>query len=453
MGIVKNFIQPLLKGNLTRVLSQQGPIASGNTLNIPILVDSTISQLIISTSISINPSTQLIRPNGSPITSSDSDVQITNFSSGSYIVVQNPTSGTWTTSIKGNGTYSIVADANSLIGFDNFKFVQKNTDMHGGFYPVFGQPQQNTISLGDAKLLGGFTNANFSLIDSNGFKISDLTLSQNFPMASPRDFVGNVNVPSVPFRIRASGTDLNGYSFIREFSTVFQPQLIGVVVNGGTSLSAPVGKTTSYQFTVTNNGPSASFNVTAKDTLNYLSGLSTSGFTLAQGQSQPVMVNLTVPSNAQSGLLDSLTLTATNTTDVNVFDSAQLVVTTVPFGETAGKPNFTASVSGYNTVSNGIYTIDVVFTNSGPGTAQAVSLKNFVFKTLTGTGSVTYNSSLSPALPIVNQNINPGDSYVITLNVNVPNTVKRFSIIENGTALDIDGVPYRFSQSQAIIKN
>jgi hypothetical protein len=92
--------------------------------------------------------------------------------------------------------------------------------------------------------------------------------------------------------------------------------------------------------------------------------------------------------------------------------------------------------------------VDVTVTNTGSGNAVNTALTQLTLKTLTGTGSVTVNS---PVLPLTIGNLAVGASTTVTLFLNVPSTVKRFSVTENGSVQDIVGRPFNFSTSQQVI--
>jgi murein DD-endopeptidase MepM/ murein hydrolase activator NlpD len=99
-----------------------------------------------------------------------------------------------------------------------------------------------------------------------------------------------------------------------------------------------------------------------------------------------------------------------------------------------------------------VMAVDLKITNTGSGIAQNTVVKNINFKTLFGTGSVTVNEALSQLRPINVGYLNVGESRVITVYLNVPSTVYRFTISENGTVQDMVDVTSIFSVGQTIIK-
>ena len=61
------------------------------------------------------------------------------------------------------------------------------------------------------------------------------------------------------------------------------------------------------------------------------------------------------------------------------------------------------------------------------------------------------NTTLSPTLPFVTPNVDVGSFFTVRLTFNVPSTVKRFSVSENGSVTDLAGVTFAYSQAQSVI--
>ena len=114
-----------------------------------------------------------------------------------------------------------------------------------------------------------------------------------------------------------------------------------------------------------------------------------------------------------------------------------------------GKPGSTIKPLGSGT-QNGVFYQDVQIANSGTGVDINVAITSLVFRTLAGTGTVTLNTSLSPALPDNLGNLNVGQAVTVRLFLNVPTSVTRFLLTENGTLSDASGTHYTFSAAQVI---
>lgn len=61
------------------------------------------------------------------------------------------------------------------------------------------------------------------------------------------------------------------------------------------------------------------------------------------------------------------------------------------------------------------------------------------------------NTTLSPTLPFVTPNVDVGSFFTVRLTFNVPSTVKRFSVSENGSVTELAGVTFAYSQAQSVI--
>jgi uncharacterized protein len=99
--------------------------------------------------------------------------------------------------------------------------------------------------------------------------------------------------------------------------------------------------------------------------------------------------------------------------------------------------------------SAGAATIDVRFTNSGTGNVVDGLVEGITFRTMAGTGTVTL---AGPALPIPLGVVAPGQSVVVTLQLNVPAGVTRFTVTETGSLKSAAGDALRFSSTQTVIK-
>ncbi|MGA2511120.1 MAG: Ig-like domain repeat protein [Candidatus Acidiferrales bacterium] len=116
-----------------------------------------------------------------------------------------------------------------------------------------------------------------------------------------------------------------------------------------------------------------------------------------------------------------------------------------------GTPQISGSIAGVGTDPSGAIYVNVVLTNTGTGNAQNLIINSLVFRTLSGTGTVTYNSTLSPSLPITIGNLAVGVAATTRLFLNVPGTAKRISVTENGPVQDVLGTNYNYSTAEALI--
>jgi hypothetical protein len=118
-----------------------------------------------------------------------------------------------------------------------------------------------------------------------------------------------------------------------------------------------------------------------------------------------------------------------------------------------GTPRITGSTVGaVGTDPSGAIYVNVVLTNTGTGNARNLNINTLTFRTLSGTGAVTYNTQLSPALPmLVINNLDVGNKVAVRFYLKVPSTVTRISITENGPVQDVLGTKYSYSTAESVI--
>lgn len=131
---------------------------------------------------------------------------------------------------------------------------------------------------------------------------------------------------------------------------------------------------------------------------------------------------------------------------------ADTVVTGTFSPAVVNPPKLSGSIGLKGWQSANVMFVNLKITNTGLGNAQNIIASDFAFKTLAGSGAVTYNTSLSPSKPVTIGNLNVGESKVITLYLNVPSTVTRFSISEGGTVQDESSQGSTYLISQTILK-
>lgn len=121
--------------------------------------------------------------------------------------------------------------------------------------------------------------------------------------------------------------------------------------------------------------------------------------------------------------------------------------TTIAAGSSCnGRPTLAAAVIS-KSLNASMESISLQFTNSGLGNAPNATLNRIAFRTLSGSGVVTL---ANPAVPIQLGSLAAGESMTITLTLNLPFTVKEFSMTETGSLQDLTGNTYAFSIGQAV---
>jgi hypothetical protein len=128
--------------------------------------------------------------------------------------------------------------------------------------------------------------------------------------------------------------------------------------------------------------------------------------------------------------------------------SASTSVTVTPTGTAA----ISGSVVGKGAINPSLHFYDLLFTNTGSGSASNIVLKQFSFKTLSGRGNVSYDTTRSPKLPIAMGDLAVGASTTVRVFLSVPPPVIQFSITESGEFKTPAGTTIQFSTQQPVTR-
>jgi len=91
--------------------------------------------------------------------------------------------------------------------------------------------------------------------------------------------------------------------------------------------------------------------------------------------------------------------------------------------------------------------LSLTVTNNGTAPASAITLSQITFHALVGAGTATL---VSPSLPLHEGNLQPGQSLTIPLILEMPATVSKLALTEQGTSQDARGTVYQFSTGQVV---
>ena len=331
MAKMQPFMTAQLLGGMATVERQRIDLGRQGKTSVDIPVDSTASRLLVSVSKDGDcaPSSQqlqLVRPNGLPVVGIGAGVKIAEHAMGRMFLVDAPEPGVWTLKAEGSGSTELVAQVRSDLEFHRFEFVRPSGDIHGGFSKIPGSPVMGAKALGAATLLGDIGSVRFRLVDDAGRALGNPTLVTNYPMADPDDYMGNVALPSVPFRVEASGVDAKGLAFKRIHPMQFEAQPVAVDAKGFSVVEGRPGMSRVVTFVVRNLGPSGNFRFLATNGDGWTRGPQPTSATLGRNQSVEVRVPLAVPTDAQAGDDHSIVFTATREDASSVFNSAVVQV-------------------------------------------------------------------------------------------------------------------------------
>jgi len=91
--------------------------------------------------------------------------------------------------------------------------------------------------------------------------------------------------------------------------------------------------------------------------------------------------------------------------------------------------------------------ISLTVTNNGKAPARDIALKQIALHTLDGRGEAEL---FAPTLPVNVGELQPGESSVVPLELQVPTTTRRLALREHGTFQDARGTVYQFSPAQVV---
>ena len=321
-----SLIEPELSGDLEPVLILEETLGDTPiTTSFP--VDSTMTSLVVAVHMDTKGDVHLYRPGDSEVQADDTDATITELPNGRVITISSPETGNWQLSVDGLSgvTYSLTVSGNTPLRFFRFGFVElKGKVAHEGYFPIDGDPIAGISSTAQAELFGPFTNANFVLTDEGASLIDTPTLIQGADYAAEDNFVGTVVIqPGTRFRAYVSGTDENGFTFIRAYPPTFLAQSVQVEsLYLDSDHEMIVGDEYRARFRVTNRGNGDTFKITAADDQGWIKETSLAEVNLMSGDSADVDVLLDVPEDTPTDTTVIMTLVATSTTNPSVLNSA-----------------------------------------------------------------------------------------------------------------------------------
>jgi hypothetical protein len=269
--------------------------------------------------------------------------------------------------------------------------------------------------------------------------------------------------PTGTVSFTANGTAIIGCTSVALSGTDVATCTTSTLAVGSDSIVATYGGNSNF------NGSSGSLTQVVSATLTITTtslpsgqvGVAYSASITATGGTTPYTFTVTglppgLTANSSGQIAGTPTTAGTYTVTATVTDSSSpQQTTTMTYSVTiapaaSGEPAISITLLDQGTASGSLY-VDLMVTNTGPGKATSASINQLAFRTLTGSGTVTYNTSLSPSLPIAIGPLSAGSSTTVRVYLTVPGTVTRFTIAENGNVVDSSGTTLAYSASQMII--
>ena len=282
------------------------------TIKIP--VDSVSKRITFTFSVDTKGSElKLTQPSGGAITEGAAGAEVTELNCGRIVTVSSPETGEWHLEIGGTGRYWLEAQAQSDIFFVSAEFVKKGgRPGHEGLFRIQGQPIAGTPAMLQVSLAASTTQTTeFYLVTEEGQPIQKLQMRGVNSDREFLEFVGSVELPTLPFRVAVKGSDLNGKPYQRFFSNLFHAESVEVSPRLDFDELSP-GSTKEVAFTVRNLEVSRTFKITVTDTRQFLGKVEPKELTLGAGESGTVRVNLTVPPGIVPSVGDDVVFVASS---------------------------------------------------------------------------------------------------------------------------------------------
>ena len=203
-------------------------------------------------------SAEIIAPDGTPVQPTVGS-EDTILSCGRILSIDAPAWGAWRVTPKPTERFWIVIHARSDRDLQSAGFVRAGgRPGHDGLFrihgqPIVGRPAMLQVRLGQP---AGRT-PGFVLLSSQGRHIQRVELDR----VEDDEFVGEIDLPPVPFRVGITGTDDTGAPYQRVDKALWRAESVEIVPGNVDTIRA--GQETSLSFTVKNHGPRARYRVTA----------------------------------------------------------------------------------------------------------------------------------------------------------------------------------------------
>ena len=170
----------------------------------------------------------VVRPGGAVVAAGDAGVKLQTFSHMTIATIKSPAAGIWRIDFEGAGLFSVSAHVTGSAepgapALDDFDFVEPGgRPGHEGLFPINREVFKGQSILCQLEVSGAASNVQLSFVTGDNRPIAIQPVD-----AEPGDtehYLGRCAIPSVPFRIVASGRDRMGQAFRRTDSPLYEPR-------------------------------------------------------------------------------------------------------------------------------------------------------------------------------------------------------------------------------------
>ena len=322
-GKAMQLMRESTRENVSTVLWASAKL-TGSTQTFEIPVDSVAQRITFTFSVDTKGSRLVLTdPNGKEAAAGLLRTEDTELNCGRIITIEKPATGIWRAKVNGSGTYWLEVEAQSDIYFIKAEFVELGGRLgHEGLFKIHGQPVagkpatlQVSLSAADAKT------TEFAFVSEHGDLLQRLRLAPSDNDREFLEFTGDVDLPTVPFRIEVKGRDVNGTPYQRFNGPLFHPETVQVIPKLDFDEVSP-GATRDAIFEVKNTGAARSFKVLASDARRFITGAEPQELQIGANETALVRIRLAVPSTSAENVEDDLVIVATSTSGEATTNSA-----------------------------------------------------------------------------------------------------------------------------------
>jgi von Willebrand factor A domain-containing protein 7 len=309
-----HLVRESTRNNVSTVFWATGTL-DGKPQTITIPVDSMTKRITFTFSVDTKGNQlKLTQPSGGAITEGLAGAEVTELNCGRILTMSSPEAGEWRAEITGTGRFWMEAQAQSDIYFIAVEFVKEGgRPGHEGLFRIQGQPLSGTPATLQASLSASATKSTeFYLVTEGGQTTQKLQMHAVNSDRELLEFVGSVDLPSVPFRVAVIGRDSNGKQYQRFFSNLFHAESVEVSPKLDFD-EVPAGSTKQVAFTVRNIGFPRKIKLTVTDAHQFVNRVEPQELVLGAGESGTVRVDLAVPGGTAPGVGDDLVIVAQST--------------------------------------------------------------------------------------------------------------------------------------------
>ena len=225
-----HYIRESSGGQDETLLWAAGTFVPGPAQEFAIPIDSTVRRVTFSLSVDTSGSDFVVAdPAGAAIAAADSRTEITVLNCGRIITVDAPAPGMWRVRTAGVGRFWMTTHARSELSFVSAEFMRPGgRPGHEGLFRIHGQPLAGAPgTLRTVVSREHVRSAAFDLVSMHGDALGEVRLKPD-TADDGDEYLSIVDLPSQPFRVRATGLDDAGRRFQRVFHTLFHAETVEV---------------------------------------------------------------------------------------------------------------------------------------------------------------------------------------------------------------------------------